>query len=507
MQRTHLVLLQLASLFCLISIFLFSFRGLPSASFVLSQANPSIREWLTSLKESATHAITKLTGIETIEDDAPLKPTEYVRPTPTHDGDAVAVTIDSYYSVGPSSTEIGNPGFDTQPYLKAIFDPGDQSFDRLECHSPAGSRYDYLRVGSTDGNSEGKRSFYFALDLHDNADLLPRLMGTLIEIICFLGPRNCAVSIVEGRSEDGTYEILKAVTDELKAFGILYILQKDDINPLEGGNRIQALAEFRNKALRPLISGKEQWSSNTIVIFLNDVAICMEDILELIHQHRFQQADMVCPMDWTYVGPDPTFYDIWIARDMDGESFFEIPKDRSWDSAWNLLWNNPDARSRLFTGKPFQVFSCWNGAAVFRDEPILDHGLSFRSNIEGECYQGEPQIFCKEMWSLGYGKIAVVPTVNLECSDEAARRIKALKGYVSDWVGEGLTAAASSKIDWVREPPRQVKCIPADYAQQFLVDWNESLNNKGDSTTNRSRLNTRRVSDQYWVPWNEGLPN
>jgi alpha-1,3-mannosyltransferase len=35
---------------------------------------------------------------------------------------------------------------------------------------------------------------------------------------------------------------------------------------------------------------------------------------------------------------------------------------------------------------------------------------------------------------MGYGKIAMVPTVNIEYSDDAAKRIKALKGYVSYWV-------------------------------------------------------------------------
>lgn len=39
------------------------------------------------------------------------------------------------------------------------------------------------------------------------------------------------------------------------------------------------------------------------------------------------------------------------------------------------------------------------------------------------------------MWLLGYGKLAVVPSVNLEYSSEAEKKIKSLKGYVSDFVG------------------------------------------------------------------------
>jgi alpha-1,3-mannosyltransferase len=38
-------------------------------------------------------------------------------------------------------------------------------------------------------------------------------------------------------------------------------------------------------------------------------------------------------MDWTYVGDDPTFYNVWIARGMTGDSFFEVLATGSWDGA------------------------------------------------------------------------------------------------------------------------------------------------------------------------------
>ena len=54
---------------------------------------------------------------------------------------------------------------------------------------------------------------------------------------------------------------------------------------------------------------------------------------------------MTCAMDWVYVGPDPTFYDVWIARGMMGDSFFNVPDDGNWNSAWNLFWNDPKAKA------------------------------------------------------------------------------------------------------------------------------------------------------------------
>lgn len=99
---------------------------------------------------------------------------------------------------------------------------------------------------------------------------------------------------------------------------------------------------------------------------------------------------------------------------MTGDSFFEIPPDGNWNSAWNLFWNDADALQRFISHQPFQVFSCWNGAVVFGAGALLEKEVRFRTNRkggDGECSQGEPQLFCKDLWFHGLGKVAVVPTV------------------------------------------------------------------------------------------------
>ncbi|KAL8808005.1 MAG: hypothetical protein Q9200_004447 [Gallowayella weberi] len=364
-------------------------------------------------------------------------------------------------------------------YIKAIVAPEDTTFPRLECPSPNGDRYQQLRHES-DGAiaqvSSTTLKYFFALDLYQCAPLLPRLLGSIVETIRFLGPQSCALSVVEGRSDDGTFEVLLLLREEIERMGAQYFLQTNEVNPrAEGGDRIEALAELRNQALQPLIdlhAGLE-----TTVVFINDVAICMEDILELIYQRHRQNADMTCAMDWTYVGPDPTFYDVWVARGMNGDSFFNIPPDGNWNSAWNLFWNNPEASEKLSAGKPFQVFSCWNGAVTFTAKPIVEQKIKFRKSSAQECSQGEPKSFCKDLWMLGYGKIAVVPSVNLEYSDENGKRIKSAKGTVSSYVGGG---DEDDKIDWADKPPEKVKCIP-NYENQHWRPWDE----KGQNQTAR----------------------
>jgi alpha-1,3-mannosyltransferase len=213
--------------------------------------------------------------------------------------------------------------------------PDDDSFPRLACPAPSGSRYDYLRSNSSITTDPGvRRQYFFALDLHQCAPLLPRLLGSIVETMRFLGPWNCALSVVEGRSDDGTFEILKVLREDVEQIGAKYFFNTNEIDPTaDGGDRITALAELRNQALKPLVNYPDQYSTESAVVFLNDVSLCMEDILELIHQRLYQKADMTCAINWTYVGTNPTFYNVWIARGMNSDSFFNIPEDGSWDLA------------------------------------------------------------------------------------------------------------------------------------------------------------------------------
>ena len=366
-------------------------------------------------------------------------------------------------------------------YVNAILDPKSEDLARLQCPAlPNPSRYDFFRApaslaelsASSPSTKRGgsKVKYFFAIDLRGALPLLPRLLGSVVETIRFLGPSNCALSIVEGNSHDGTYDVLHALRPKLDALATTYYLRSSTINPQEG-DRIAKLAELRNMAVQPLGEEPARYTADTTVIFLNDVALCAEDILELIYQRHAQKADVVCPLDYTYVGQDPTFYDVWVARGMNGDSFFEIPPDGNWNSAWNLFWNDDDAKVSLFSHLPFQVFACWNGAAVFTAKPFVDKVISFRAAYDGECSQGEPQLFCKDMWFHGYGKIAVVTSVSLEYSDENAKKIKDLKGYTSEWA---KMDTADIKIQWKSEPPEKVKCMPT-YDQQSFRPWNETL--------------------------------
>ena len=384
------------------------------------------------------------------------------------------------------------------------------------------TRYSYLKVDKR----ESKHRYFFALNLRQCVGLLPRLMGSVLEAIRFLGPENCALSIVEGNSDDGTLEVLELLTDELGRLGTAYYLRRSTLNPSDG-QRIEKLAQLRAMAVEPItgIAGPEEelrrhhpppttpdgagdtepaapataaaaaaakkldLADGATVLFINDVAACAEDLLELAHQRALQRADMTCAMDWTHPGGGgggpPLFYDVWVARALNGDLFFDIPAGTAgWERAGDLFFNEATARSRLAAGRPFQVFACWNGAVAFAAAPVAAGEVRFRSSARGECFQGEPQLFCKDMWFRGRGRIAVVPSVNLEYTDALGRLVKQEKGYVSDWVaregeGEGEPEPGAGgrpamDISWQLEPPEKVKCMP-EFKRQSWLPWNESL--------------------------------
>ncbi|KAH8811171.1 alpha-mannosyltransferase [Xylogone sp. PMI_703] len=359
-------------------------------------------------------------------------------------------------------------------YIKAIFDPKSNEFDRLQCPALTPKRYDYLRVGLKKGKTaDGQIRYFFALNLRQCIGVLPRLIGSIVEAARFLGPENCALSIVGGNSDDGTFEILEMLRKDMERLRLEFHLSTSDVNPKKG-DRIEGLARLRNLALEPLVNDSSHYSPDAAVIFINDVAICMEDILELIHQRIFQKADMTCAMDWSDIEPAPIFYDIWIARTINGDTFWEIPPDGGWRFASNLFWNHPTSRQRYDEHKPFQVFACWNGAVVFAAKPLTQNKIRFRKSKPGECYSGEPRLFCKDMWMEGYSKIAVVPSVNLDYSDKSAQRAKKFYGYASEAVKGEDANDESLKIAWDDKPPERVKCM-ADFGDQSWVPWNQGF--------------------------------
>lgn len=326
---------------------------------------------------------------------------------------------------------------------------------RLQCATSIAARYDSLQATADD---DGGIQYLFALDLYQALQVLPALLGAVIETIRFLGPRRCAVSLVEGRSTDGTYQILAALKNQVERLGAVFYLSTSDVNPHDGKqDRFVGLAFLRNLALAPLVMESDKYSPDAQVIFLNDVYLCPHDIMELLYQQKMQQATMTCGMDWSHAGA--IFYDIYVARSIVGETFWQIAQDGAWHFSANLFWADRQTRTKFLAHQPFQVYACWNGGAVIAARPIRERVIRFRRNVDGECYMGEPTLFAKDLWRLGLGRIQIVPTVNVGY-DSGTEEARDVHGRVEDYLNMTSGALQTELVEWQKNPPSLVKCMP-----------------------------------------------
>jgi len=101
-----------------------------------------------------------------------------------------------------------------------------------------------------------------------------------------------------------------------------------------------------------------------MVIFLNDVLLYAEDVVELLLTED-GHYDMACGMDFEQL----KLYDTWVARDMSGATF----------SDWYPYLREGTAQALMRQNKPFRVFSCWNGGVVVPAAYILRDRILFRT--------------------------------------------------------------------------------------------------------------------------------
>ena len=345
-------------------------------------------------------------------------------------------------------------------YTKEIMGVGNGTMWRLQCPNSIAARYDLMT------ENDGRIQYLFAVDLYQAISVLPTLLGSIVQTIRFLGPRRCAVSFVEGRSTDGTYQILAALKVELEQLGVVFYMSISDVGPQDGKqDRFEGLAWLRNLALAPLVMDKAKFSLDAQIVFLNDVYLCAHDVLELLYQQKMQHATMTCGMDWSHGGA--IFYDIYVARSIVGETFWQIAQDGGWHFSGNLFWADRQTRAKYLDHQPFQVYACWNGGAVISAKPIMERRIRFRRNMEGECYMGEPTLFAKDLWRLGLGRIQVVPIVNVGY-DNRTEQAKDLHGRVEDHLNMTSGDLQTELVQWQDSPPSLVKCM-AQFHEPYWV--------------------------------------
>lgn len=370
------------------------------------------------------------------------------------------------YSTSTTSTSISRERIDQ--YVHSVLDfEDDDTFNRLSCPSSVGSRYSPLREIA---DTSGQVRYFFALNMGESARIISRMMSSIVEAMRFLGPKHCAVSIVVEKSTDGTSEILAELKPRIEAIGARFFVKEVESIPHNSTATLKEkhTAKLRNKVLEPLkIVGAQGviddlagiYSPEALIIFVDQISLCPEDILELMFQHVKQGASMACPFVWT--GNGTQFGDLLVSRSLAGDTFFEIPHDGSLAYSQDLFWNDEVSQGHFNTSRPFQVFSCWGGMATLDAASFAEKTFRFQSSRPGECQMASPMLLARDMWRRGRAKILAVPSINVARFDEEAVGAKALRGYVSDHVDSLQPMLNQTEyISWQTKPPGMIKCLP-----------------------------------------------
>ncbi|KAJ7108060.1 capsular associated protein [Mycena crocata] len=259
---------------------------------------------------------------------------------------------------------------------------------------PSSGRSSHMHPASPlpDLKGNGTATYFIAANLYNYGVHLPVWTKQLSLLIKHLGPDNVFVSIYESNSHDQTKDLLREFETRLRHGGVRssVVLDTDarrrDGWSSNGHERVQYMADMRNKALEPLQGGLDGKRFDRI-IFFNDVYFEWKSIIRLLDTNG-GDFDLACGLDFDGIG----LYDTWVIRDSCGERTKEI---------WPYFSFDSHAVDSLRREEPVEVATCWNGVAVFDADwflpppptgrPTVPPGspLTFRGDTpcpESECF-------------------------------------------------------------------------------------------------------------------------
>ncbi|PRP81937.1 alpha-1,3-mannosyltransferase CMT1 [Planoprotostelium fungivorum] len=306
------------------------------------------------------------------------------------------------------------------------------------------SRYGYLR-NKTFNILLGGNTF--------NTDhILPTQMQAITDLMLFLKSDTITfgASIHESGSTDQTRNILdEALIPMLRHLGVNdseIFVTTNPVGPdwkMKPDDRIPILADLRNLVISHL---KKSSTRFNLLFFFNDVYYCVDDLLELLHQHFHQKADVTCATDYS---KPKGFYDWWVARDIEGNALWTIGRSHSFFEL------HAPSKKRYLQRLPIQMYSCWNGMLIFDAIPFVDNDLVFRdANVtKGECRESESTRICKDFWMVGKGKIQMLPAVAVAYKEDVYLKTKAVNG-------PEVKVEDKELIEWAGAPKKGVHCVP-----------------------------------------------
>ncbi|EME28839.1 polysaccharide export protein (CAP59), putative [Galdieria sulphuraria] len=205
----------------------------------------------------------------------------------------------------------------------------------------------------------------------NSEDIFPHFSYEIVNLAKMLEKAgNTFISIYENGSRDKTKKWLRLLSKTLLEKNIAYRIVCDSAVFSNHIDAINRLALVRDRALTPLflLHSYNQLHNHTKVIFLNDIYLDSLAIYRLV-KTRAENYDWVCGLDF-YRG----FYDRFVSRDIHGRIL----------SRWYPYIREEKTKRLLIQQLPVPVRSCWNGAAVFCAQPLIQYNLTFLGSLKNQ---------------------------------------------------------------------------------------------------------------------------
>ncbi|KAK4890245.1 hypothetical protein LTR27_011006 [Elasticomyces elasticus] len=380
-----------------------------------------------------------------------------------------------------------------------------------------------------------------AINLFNSEAIIPAQAIALLQAVSqLLSTNKVYVSVFENGSTDKTRELLSDFAAALQAVGVdgLWLHSSHLASPTMGEDRIVMLSEIRNLALMPLMPYALNAAGAGTLLFVNDVVTCASDVLELVHQQRLQDADMVMAMDWGTVtthlhendsddAPEvevTRLYDMWVTRGINGDLPYPFEHEAGYSPQsphddWvqdAFITQNESVHDRWLDGRPFPVYSAWGGMVVFDASLFAEQHLRFRSStasgwnggssvgalgawggllsaqgyLTSDCPgASECEYIARDIWNLrqGSARMVLAPQARTTYSvDEWS----VMRGFAPTTLREDPDSKGRDLINWNEVAvPDKVVCIPTRHEDGEYIDtWDES--------------NKRRRLNPMWQPVN-----
>ena len=330
------------------------------------------------------------------------------------------------------------------------------------------SLLDFPRSSLNEIQMKRNRRVFFAMNLHNAAEVIPLLLSTVLKVCLFFfaspsGGGECYISIYESGSTDATRALLDKFAVDLRTLAIPHTITLWGQERHPNQHRIEFLAEMRNEALAPLFRNSSAWDE---VVFLNDVIMCASSLLELIRVKHFHGADITSGMDYIYLEPHGTiFYDTWVNKDIAGKPFRNTLPFVQHEASWRRYQNM----------EPFQVFTTWAGGVVMSANLLMASSIRFRHSKILECASCECELFIRDLWKymeVTGLKVLVVPSVFVAYKRyDFQMAAEFFKSKFSSF--KASQARKASKILFSPTSPEVFDCAGMEFSGEQLIDFDK----------------------------------